>query len=634
MSDDNETTSEEVTTRKTDVQYRTLGVERTDLLDEDSRRIRIGVTSEAPVARSFGMEVLDHRAESIDMEFMASGRAPLLLGHDTQIPQIGVVESFELDPVNKRTVATVRFGESKVAEEVWRDVVSGVIQNTSCGYQIDRMERDDSDPDNPVMRCGWTPLEVSVVSIPADTGSQIGLARSEPETTIAIRNDKEVEPMAETENTPTPEPTPEVDLEAVRADERARTVRVAREEAQATTSEIIALGERFGKRDLALEHIQAGSSPIEFRTALLNQLEPSQQPVPPNPDITPKEQRSYSLMRAVRAASTNDWREAGYEREVSDEIAHITKKEARGFYVPTNMQWRDQTVSPTSAGGFLVGTDHMADEFVEALYALAIVPMLGARRLEGLQGDIAIPRLSTSATNVSFVAEGSSPTESAETFSQISMSPKTLAGYIDLSRKLVQQSNPSIEAVVRDDMVRTFASAIASVCINGGGSNEPTGVIGSGDTPVSSIGTNGGAITWAKIQELIKTVEDANAVGTSPAFLTNPSVASQLRQLPKQASGVEGNFLLDPDGRLSGYFVGYTTNVPSNLTKGSSSGVCSALIFGDWSQCFLAFWSGLDLVVDSSTLSTSGGTRLAFFQDVDFALRNPNGFCITKDITT
>jgi len=630
MSDDNETTSEEVTTRKTDVQYRTLGVERTDLLDEDSRRIRIGVTSEAPVARSFGMEVLDHRAESIDMEFMASGRAPLLLGHDTQIPQIGVVESFELDPVNKRTVATVRFGESKVAEEVWRDVVSGVIQNTSCGYQIDRMERDDSDPDNPVMRCGWTPLEVSVVSIPADTGSQIGLARSEPETTIAIRNDKEVEPMAETENTPTPEPTPEVDLEAVRADERARTVRVAREEAQATTSEIIALGERFGKRDLALEHIQAGSSPIEFRTALLNQLEPSQQPVPPNPDITPKEQRSYSLMRAVRAASTNDWREAGYEREVSDEIAHITKKEARGFYVPTNMQWRDQTVSPTSAGGFLVGTDHMADEFVEALYALAIVPMLGARRLEGLQGDIAIPRLSTSATNVSFVAEGSSPTESAETFSQISMSPKTLAGYIDLSRKLVQQSNPSIEAVVRDDMVRTFASAIDSVCINGGGSNEPTGVIGSGDTPVSSIGTNGGAITWAKIQELIKTVEDANAVGTSPAFLTNPSVASQLRQLPKQASGVEGNFLLDPDGRLSGYFVGYTTNVPSNLTKGSSS----ALIFGDWSQCFLAFWSGLDLVVDSSTLSTSGGTRLAFFQDVDFALRNPNGFCITKDITT
>ena len=634
MSDDNETTSEEVTTRKTDVQYRTLGVERTDLLDEDSRRIRIGVTSEAPVARSFGMEVLDHRAETIDMEFMASGRAPLLLGHDTQIPQIGVVESFELDPVNKRTVATVRFGESKVAEEVWRDVVSGVIQNTSCGYQIDRMERDDSDPANPVMRCGWTPLEVSVVSIPADTGSQIGLARSEPETTIAIRNDKEVEPMAETENTPTPEPTPEVDLEAVRADERARTVRVAREEAQATTSEIIALGERFGKRDLALEHIQAGSSPIEFRTALLNQLEPSQQPVPPNPDITPKEQRSYSLMRAVRAASTNDWREAGYEREVSDEIAHITKKEARGFYVPTNMQWRDQTVSPTSAGGFLVGTDHMADEFVEALYALAIVPMLGARRLEGLQGDIAIPRLSTSATNVSFVAEGSSPTESAETFSQISMSPKTLAGYIDLSRKLVQQSNPSIEAVVRDEMLRTFASAIDSVCINGGGSNEPTGVIGSGDTPVSSIGTNGGAITWAKIQELIKTVEDANAVGTSPAFLTNPSVASQLRQLPKQASGVEGNFLLDPDGRLSGYFVGYTTNVPSNLTKGSSSGVCSALIFGDFSQFFLAFLSGLDVVVDSSSLSTSGGTRLAFFQDVDCAVRNPGGFCVTKDITT
>lgn len=623
---------EEQTTRKANVQYRTIGVERQDLLDEDSRRIRIGVTSEAPVERSFGIEVLDHQAESIDMEFMASGRAPLLLGHDTSI-QLGVVESFELDPINKRTVASVRFGESAVAKEVFRDICSGVIQNTSCGYQINRMERDDSDPDNPVMRCGWTPLEVSVVSIPADTSSQIGLARSEPEA-IAKREDKEVNIVADTENTPEPEATPEVDLDAVRAEERERTVRTVREEAQATTSEIIALGERFGKRDLALQHVQSGSSPIEFRTALLNNLEPNQEPVPPTPDISPKEQRSYSLMRAIRAASTKDWRHAGYEREVSDEIAHLSKKEARGFYVPTDIQWRDQTVSPTSAGGFLVGTDHMADQFVEALYALAIVPMLGARRLEGLQGDVAIPRLSTSVTNSAFVAEGSAPSEGAEVFSQISMAPKTLAGYVDLSRKLVQQSDPSIEAVVRDDMLRTFASAIDAVCLVGGGSNEPTGVIGNSDTPVVAMGTNGGAITWAKIQELIKTVEDANAIGTSPAFVTNPSVASQLRQVPKQSSGVEGNFLLDPDGRLSGYFVGYTTNVPSNLTKGSASGVCSALLFGDWSQFFLAFWSGLDVVVDSSSLSTSGGTRLAFFQDVDCAVRNPNGFAIIKDLTT
>ena len=634
MSDDNETTSEEVITRETsEIHYRTFALERADddLIDMDNRRIRIGLTSETPVERSFGLEVLDHNPESIDMTFLRSGRAPLLDGHDVQ-KVCGVVESAEIDETNRRTVATVRFSESPLGTELWNDVVSGIRQNISCGYEITNMTRDESG-ETPLVRCAFRPLEASLVSLPADTSPMIGLGRSKPET-IAIRNDKEVEPMAETENTPTPEPTPEVDLEAVRAEERDRTVRVAREEAQATTSEIIALGERFGKRDLALEHIQAGSSPIEFRTALLNGLEPSQQPVPPNPDISPKEAREYSLIRAIRASSTGDWREAGYEREVSDEIAHITKKEARGFYVPTNMQWRDQTVSPDSAGGFLVGTDHRGDEFIEALYALAIVPMLGARRLEGLQGNVAIPRLSTSVTNTAFVAEGSAPSEGAQTYAQVEMAPKTLAGYVDLSRKLVQQSDPSIEAVVRDDMVRTFASAIDAVCLVGGGSNEPTGVIGNSDTPVVAMGTNGGAITWAKIQELITTVQDANAIGTSPAFVTNPSVASQLRQVSKQTSGVEGNFLLDPDGRLSGFFVGYTTNVPSNLTKGSSSGVCSALLFGDWSQFFIAFWSGLDVVVDQSSLSTSGGTRLAFFQDVDCAVRNPGGFAIIKDITT
>ncbi len=632
MSDEQTTPSEEVTTRETsEIQYRTFSLERADdVIDMENRRMRIGLTSETPVERSFGLEVLDHTPDGVDLEWANSGRMCLLDSHDP-LRVAGVCESAELDEVNKRTVATVRFSESPLGQELWTDCVQNIRTSISCGYEITNMARDESG-EVPVTRCSFRPLEASLVAIPADGSHLVGTMRSKPET-IAISNDKEVETMAE-ENTPSPEPTPEVDLEAVRAEERERTVRVAREEAQATTSEIIALGERFGKRDLALEHVQAGSTPIEFRTALLNGLEPSQQPVPPNPDISPKEKREYSLMRAIRASSTNDWREAGYEREVSDEIGHITKKEARGFYVPTNMSWRDQTVSPTSAGGFLVGTDHMADEFVEALYALAIVPMLGARRLEGLQGDVAIPRLSTSATNTAFVSEGSAPTEGAQIYKQISMAPKTLAGYLDLSRKLVLQSDPSIEAVVRDDMVRTFASAIDAVCIVGGGSNEPTGIIGNSDTPVSSIGTNGGAITWAKIQELIKTVEDANAVGTSPAFLTNPSVASQLRQLPKQASGVEGNFLLDPDGRLSGYFVGYTTNVPSNLTKGSSSGVCSALIFGDFSQFFLAFWSGLDVVVDSSSLSTSGGTRLAFFQDVDCAVRNPGGFCVTKDITT
>jgi hypothetical protein len=106
-----------------------------------------------------------------------------------------------------------------------------------------------------------------------------------------------------------------------------------------------------------------------------------------------------------------------------------------------------------------------------------------------------------------------------------------------------------------------------------------------------------------------------------------------MRQIPRQASGVEGNFILNDSNSILGHGVNVSTNVPSTLTKGSTSGSCHALILGNFAQVMLGFWSGVDVVIDNSTLSTSGGTRIAFFQDVDVAVRIPNAFCAIKDIT-
>jgi hypothetical protein len=82
---------------------------------------------------------------------------------------------------------------------------------------------------------------------------------------------------------------------------------------------------------------------------------------------------------------------------------------------------------------------------------------------------------------------------------------------------------------------------------------------------------------------------------------------------------------------MLGYGVNSTTLVPSDLTKGTGTAL-SALIFGDFSQLMLGFWSGVDVVVDTASLSTSGGTRLAFFQDMDVAIRHGQGFSYIKDI--
>ena len=593
-----------------EIVYRSVELDRGHI-DEEKRTVRIGVSSETPVEREFGLEVLSHKKEDIDMEFMSSGRAPLLNNHKMD-EQIGVVRSFYLDESQRRTVAMVEFGKSALAQEVFEDVKAGIKQNVSVGYSINRMVRAKDDDGKEYYRASWTPMEASIVSVPADSSRLVGVGRSKTQPT------NEVTKMTVEENS--------IDARQVGEEAKAEAFRSA--------AEIIALGKHHNQRELADKAVERGVSVEQFRGELLEAIR-NDKPLetPAVVDVAPSEQREYSLLRAIKAASSGDWRDAGYEREISDEIAKRSGKEARGFYIPANINWgqRDQTAGTDSQGGFLVSTDHLADQFIEALYARLTITNLGARVMQGLKGDVSIPKLSASVTNSAFVAEGSASSEGAATFAQVTMSPKTLAAYVDVTRKLMMQSDPSVEQLLRNDIVNTFARKIDEVAIEGGGSNEPTGIIGNSSTNVVAMGTNGAAVTYAKVVDLIKEVEVDNAIINDTAFLTNPKVIAALRTVSKQSSGVEGNFIMDPDGTVLGHQVASSTLVPSDLSKGTGSNL-SALIYGDFSQVMLGFYSGVDVVVDQASLSTSGGTRLAFFQDMDIALRYPESFAVIKDI--
>ena len=599
--------------------YRTIDLSKASYIDEENRTVRIGVSSEQPVERSFGLEVLDHNSKSIDMEFIASGRSPFLLDHDMS-RVIGVVEKFEIDEQRKRTHAVVRFGKSELASEIFQDVKDGIRQNISVGYRINKMERDTDDTIGDHYRAtSWTPMEVSSVAIGADNSQFVGVGRSQNKQELNFKDIK----MSE-EN--------KIDENAIR-NEASDSVRA---EMLKNNKEIIDLAKHHGQRDLGDDAVAKGMNIEQFRGALLDTISNSEplEVAPANLGLNKSERGQYSLIRAVNAASSGDWSKAGYERELSEEIANRTGKEARGFYMPSDLNWgqRDQTVNPNSAGGFLVGTEHLSDQFISALYAKLSIGELGARVMTGLKGNISIPKLSAQTTNTAFVAEGGAPTEGAATFAQINMTPKTLASYVDCSRKLMLQSDPSVESVLRNDIITQFARKIDSVAINGGATNEPSGIMpGVASGNVVSMGTNGLAPTYAKIVELIKAVDVSNAMGSNPAFLTNPKVIAALRTIAKQSGGAEGNFIMEAASEILGYNVASTTLVPSNLAKGTGSAL-SAAIFGDFSNVMLGFWSGVDVVVDTSSLSTSGGTRLAFFQDLDVAIRHDTGFGVIKDI--
>ena len=597
-------------------------------IERDDRRVRLAFSSEAPVERDFGFEVLSHNEGAIELDWLRSGTAPLLLDHDPR-KQIGVIEGVQVG-ADKVARANVRFGKSNSASEIFDDIQDGIRSNVSVGYRIKELQkREKLEGDNGLdtyVAEKWTPLELSIVSIPAD--QSVGVGRS-LETPLTQNTQKESVIMTEEVKTEVKEEAPQVNVREIQTE--------AREQETKRIREIQALGSQHNLQEVADKAVEDGVSLDLFRGIVLDEVskKTNEQVFKlPSEVGLDEEKREYSLMRAIHASASGDWRKAGFERECSDEIARKTGKEARGFYAPTDIAWtRDQTAGTDSQGGYLVGTVHRGDMFIQALYGRSVVLANGAVQMQGLVGNIAIPKLSTSASNVGFVAEGSAPSEGAEVFAQVSMSPKTCAGYIDFTRKLMLQSDPSIEQVIRNDFVSTFAQKLDTVFLEGGGSNEPTGIgqtSGIGDV---AMGTNGGAITYAKLVDLDSEITKDNAGTDDMVCVTTPQVVGEMRQTPKQASGVEGNFILNNDELVVGHRVISSTNMPSTLTKGSTSGSCHAVLIGSMSQALVGFWSGLDIVVDTSSLATSGGTRLAGFFDTDFAVRHAQSFAEIRDVT-
>ena len=577
---------------------------------EDDRRVRMSISSEKPVERSYGMEILDHDERSIDLSFLNSGNAPLLLDHDPE-KQIGVIESVNLDTSARRLRATVRFSKGALGAEVLGDVRDGIRKNVSIGYRVGRMERDEKVEGGNTFRArAWTPMEASIVSIPAD--ETVGVGRK-----------------AEIKNPASP-----VKMEAQMSEHDIQAVEArARENYAKTVNEILELGAAKNKRDLANQAIKDGLTVAQFRGVLA--VASADQPIdaPEAVGMNAEERKQYSLLNAFRAAAAG--RDiGGFEREISDEIAKRTGKEARGFYIPSDIFKRDLTVGTNTAGGFLKPTDHLGGEFIDALRPNLVVANLGARMMSGLKGDVAIPALNAK-TAVGFVAENTAPgSEGAPTFRQVTMAPKTIAQYVDLSRKLMMQSDPSVEQVIRDDMLRQFAAKIDEVAIEGGGTNEPTGITQTSGIGSVAIGTNGGAITYAAAVNLEREVAIDNALGGRLSYLTNPKVVAAMRTTPRQASGVEGNFILNDSNTLLGYGVASSSLVPSDLTKGTSSGVCSAMIFGNFADLMIGMFGGLDVLVDPYSGSSTGATRISMFQDVDVAVRHAESFAAILDITT
>lgn len=603
---------------------RALGVDLSTL-DQDARTVEIAVSSEYPVRQWFGMEVLEHTDAAIDLERMRSG-APVLIQHDRHSAwsQVGVVEEVWL-AADRKLRARIRFSQDDDAMRIFRDIADAIRQNVSVGYLPLEMvlERSENGVDHyRVTR--WQPFEVSVVTVPADP--TVGVGRSQAETTQTVIVRGHTMPQ---ENTPA-EPKTVITGTDPLAAERARV------------ADILAMGDRFGQRELATEAVSQGHTADQFTRALLERQATPKATVPATPKagerdlpgfakdvsarslgLTEKEIGEYSLMRAMNAYAEKDWSKAGLEREVNIALGDTLKKEARGFYVPHDLLMAGYRAGMSKGeigkGGELVATELRISEFVDILRNKTVMARLGMRLLGGLVGDLDLPK-KVSGANFYWLGEGENVNPSDFDLSTVPLSPKTIGGAIPITRRLRKQASKSVEALVISDLIDGLGVTIDKALLTGtGADNMPLGLLHAAGIPAISYASTG--IDFDAVVEMETKAATFNVEGNSLAYLTSPTQRGAAKR--KQVFDGTGERVWTRDNEVNGYNATASNQVPADTWA-----------FGDFSQIICGMWGVLDLKPDPYALAGSDGLMLRVFQDVDAAIRRTESFVIAKKAVT
>lgn len=599
-------------------QTRFLQIDSEIKVDADSRTITFPFSSEAPVKRWYGDEILVHDERSVDLGRL-NNRAPLLFNHNLDDP-LGVVERAWINGDDRRGYATVRFAKTARADEVLGMVQDRILPNVSFMYRIDEADEDPKKGEMRVTR--FEPLEISIVTVPADQSVGIGRVISNEE--IEVRVNRTSQPAV-----------PATTTGAIMAEVSTAPAGVAAEPKQAegalqieqSRKAVIANLVRANKLDERIGHhwTTTGASMEQISTELLQILEERSKNAeafsPVHLGMEAKEVRRYSLMRAVRAAASGDWSQAGLEMEASKEITKRTGRDGRtesSFFVPLDVQQRDLTVGTNSAGGYLRATDNMS--FIELLRNRMVAYTLGARRLSGLVGNVTIPKQTTAATAYWLANEGTAITEGNQVFGQLALTPRTVGAYTQVSRLLQLQSSPDVDGIVMSDLAKQIAIAADLATLAGTGTEQPTGI-----TQTASIGSvTGTSLAAAGIIEFQTDVAGNNALGGSLGYVTTPAVAGLLMARPELPS--TGTTRLWQGNLLEGSLFGIRAITSAQMAT-------ATMLFGDWSQVVVGEWGVLELAVNPNDDFAKALTGIRAMYTMDVGVRYAGAFSYASSIT-
>lgn len=639
--------------------------------DDGFNRLSFSVSSETPVERYYGDEILSHDGDSIRMDRIKRGAVVHLWNHDWN-DCIGVVEDARI--VAKRLVVDVKMFKTPRAEEV-AQMIDGGLRNVSLMYRIYEVLEDTKKQRYTIT--DWEPFEVSTVTIPADPTVGVGRSQESGEQ-FAVRmvraaTNPEVSTPASTATSHTEISMPDENAAAgasagsngaaaaaagagpAAGSSGERGVHITQgaqgQGAGATQSVMELENQRVNAisnlckanniaDNIRSQWITSGASMERMSEEMLRIMEQRGKTNPRSESVlglNTQETKRFSVRNAILAVASQNWTQAGFESECSAEIAKRLGKvpETNKFYVPYEIQQRnvassleqlvqilakrDLTVATAGAGGYLVETQNMG--FIELLRNSSVMYAMGATRLTGLQGNVTIPKQSAAGTAYWLSTEATAITESQQTFVQVAMSPKNVGGYTEISRQLLLQSNPSAEGLVMSDLAQVVGLAIDLAGLSGTGSGgQPTGI-----TATSGIGSvTGTSITYAGgILEFLTDTFGGNALFDNSGFVTTAVVAALLMGRVKFTSTASPIW----EGRLNnGNINGYKAMASNQVATGN-------MLFGDFSKTVIGEWGVLEIEVNPFANFPAGIVGVRAMASVDVAVRYPTAYSLAATVT-
>jgi hypothetical protein len=350
--------------------------------------------------------------------------------------------------------------------------------------------------------------------------------------------------------------------------------------------------------------------------------------------LSPKEEaemKRFSISKFLRqaAAGNLDGIEAELSEEGKREFQASMKGGAEGAFLPSSFLRTYYYTNGQEANYGQAWIEQTALSYDGKLRGMMLGEKLGVRYINGLQGNVAIV---TGGADASWVAEEAAASKEKPAYAKKVLSPKRLQVLQGITYDVLHQSTKDVDRLIMEDMVKAHAAALdAAIFAGSGSSGQPTGVLNDAGINVVAIGTNGGAITYANLVKMETEVGiDNGLLDNTLAYVSNAKVQGAMKTIP-QIAGYPV-YLLN-DGKVNGYPFYMSNALPSNLTKGSAEEVCSAALFGPWSEVLVGGWGGLQFIVDPYTAKANGVLEISAMAYHDVLVRHPEAFAAIKDIT-